>query len=459
MGEPLDTKSDELVAGKYRLLRMIGQGGMGSVWEGEHVSLGTKVAVKFIEHELAQSAEARDRFDKEARAAARLQSRYVVGVHDHGVMPDGRPFIVMEFLRGQTLEERAVACGRMDVVEVAHIISQVARGLSKAHELGIVHRDLKPENIFLTESPDDDETVAKIVDFGIAKFTEGTPLAMSSATRTGTILGTPVYMSPEQARGLRDIDHRSDLWALGVVVYRCVVGQLPFQGQAVGDIVVNICTKDAVAPTQVVPSLPAAFDAWFRRCVAREREDRFGSVKEQAASLLFVAGVVSHPDQAFPASSALSGPIGVVEGQTVPSQETLENAATQMGTASSVSTKRRSVGVIGAAIALLGALAVVVGLVGWIWYSATPTADVVGASPPVASEARDVEPRVEVVPVGAPEASSPAPMGSDMVEVDAGVSSDPGKGRRSGRASPVGARSSQPPQTPPASTATVDLGY
>ena len=380
----------ELVASKYRLVRMIGQGGMGSVWEGEHISLGTRVAVKFIERELADSEEARERFDKEARAAAKLQSRYVVGVFDHGVMPDGRPFIVMEYLGGETLEEYATARGRLDLVETALIVRQVAKGLAKAHELGIVHRDLKPENIFLTESPDDDERVAKVVDFGIAKFTDGAPVGMSSSTRTGMILGTPMYMSPEQARGLREIDHRSDLWALGVVVYRCVLGKLPFEGQAVGDIVVKICTQDPPMPTQVDPSLPAPLDAWFKRCVERDREGRFGSVKELASELLVVAGVVAHPEQAFASIQAVSAPgaVGLHVAMTpmpiqAASQLELENAATQMGAATPMPLKPRSraAGAIGIAFALAGVLVVVGGLVLWRQFASERGAGLVPATP------------------------------------------------------------------------------
>ncbi|MCU0692186.1 MAG: serine/threonine protein kinase, partial [Polyangiaceae bacterium] len=203
-GEADAKPSDELIAGKYKLVRLLGKGGMGSVWEGVHVTLGSRVAVKFIEHELAFNDEARRRFDNEARAAARLQSRYVVSVHDHGVMPDGRPFIVMEFLRGRSLEERLLAEGSIGLREGAIIVAQVCRALGKAHEQGIIHRDLKPENIFLARSPDDDEEVAKVVDFGIAKFTAAAP-GLSSSTQTGTLLGTPFYMSPEQARGLKHI--------------------------------------------------------------------------------------------------------------------------------------------------------------------------------------------------------------------------------------------------------------
>jgi serine/threonine-protein kinase len=475
MGEAPENNPDDLVAGKYRLVRMIGQGGMGSVWEGEHVTLGTRVAIKFIEHELADSDEARSRFDQEARAAAKLQSRYVVAVHDHGLMPDRRPFIVMEYLQGQTLEDRTVARGRLDLVETSLIIAQVAKGLAKAHELGIVHRDLKPENIFLTDSPDDDEQVAKIVDFGIAKFTEGAPAGMSSSTRTGTILGTPVYMSPEQARGLRDIDFRSDLWALGVVVYRCVVGRLPFQGEAVGDIVVKICTQDPVLPTQVDPMLPRGLDTWFSRCVARERQERFASVKELAATLLVVAGVISHPDQAFPLTNAASAP-GPNLMRSPPSvheassKVELENAATQIGTTSSVShgAKPRSVGLLVAVV--VGGLMLAGGIGAWRWASAGDGDDVATGPDAVLSHGVVGAPEGTSVgvAVGAPAsaglAGSPSVSGASSVaevpEVTEPVVGQP-RTLPGPRTQPTakGSRTSFPPKPPPGSTGPVDLGY
>ncbi len=284
-----DPASTELVAGKYRLQRLLGRGGMGSVWEGVHVSLGTRVAVKFIEAEYADSPEARARFVNEARAAATLQSKHVVQVYDHGLMPDGRPYIVMEFLAGEPLDVRLDRLGRLAAADTVRIVQQVARALGKAHRAGIVHRDLKPENVFLVWDDEEQTDVAKVVDFGIAKFTSPS-MGVSSSTRTGSVLGTPYYMSPEQARGLRTVDYRTDLWALGVIAYRCLVGALPFTGEAVGDLLVKICTGPLPVPTQLVPELPATFDAWFHRALAREPEGRFQSAQELTEALVVALG-------------------------------------------------------------------------------------------------------------------------------------------------------------------------
>ncbi|HVU04275.1 MAG TPA: protein kinase [Polyangiaceae bacterium] len=278
-----------LVAGKYRLNRLLGRGGMGAVWEGVHETLGTRVAVKFIDAEYAGSDDVRSRFVNEAKAAARLRSKHVVQVFDQGVGEDGRPYIVMEFLHGEPLDRRLDRQGKLDPEETARITLHVSRALARAHEQGIVHRDLKPENVFLVRDDEDQTELAKVVDFGIAKFTDPTG-ASSSSTRTGAVLGTPQYMSPEQARGLRTVDHRTDLWSLGVIVYRCLSGAMPFKGEAVGDLLVNICTSDPPTPSAVEPRVPAGFDAWVRRALAREPSDRFQSAAELSDALAAVCG-------------------------------------------------------------------------------------------------------------------------------------------------------------------------
>jgi serine/threonine-protein kinase len=281
-----------LVAGKYQVLGLIGRGGMGSVWEGRHSSLGTRVAIKFIDPEYVESKEACARFVTEARAAATIHSKHAIQIFDHGVTDDGRPYMVMELLVGEPLDKRIERLGTISLRETARIIGHVCRALQRAHDAGIIHRDLKPENIFLVRSPDDDDEIAKVLDFGIAKIKappgeEG----LSSSTKTGAVLGTPYYMSPEQARGLRNIDHRSDLWSLGVIAHKCVTGVLPFEGESVGDLLVKICTAPVPTPSVTVPGLPPSFDAWFFRALEREPSQRFASASELADALAFAAGL------------------------------------------------------------------------------------------------------------------------------------------------------------------------
>ncbi|MGD0674741.1 MAG: serine/threonine-protein kinase [Polyangiaceae bacterium] len=280
-----------LVAGKYEVVGLIGRGGMGSVWEGRHVTLGTRVAIKFVDPEHAGSAEARTRFDTEARAAATIQSKHAIQIFDHGVT-DGRPYIVMELLLGESLDRRLDRLGRLPLVETARLIGQVCRALARAHDAGVIHRDLKPENVFVVRSPDEDEEIAKVLDFGIAKF-KG-PLGgsgLTSSTKTGAVLGTPYYMSPEQARGLRDIDQRTDLWSLGVIAYKCVTGFLPFDGESVGDLLVKICTAPLPIPSLNLPGLAPPFDAWFARALERDPQRRFATAAELAEALNAAAGV------------------------------------------------------------------------------------------------------------------------------------------------------------------------
>lgn len=281
------------IGGKYQLVRLLGRGGMGSVWEARHVSLGTPAAIKFIEAEYANSQEARSRFDKEAKAAATIQSKHAIQIYDHGVTEDGKPYIVMELLQGEPLD-RYIDRQRLGLPETARILQQVCRALARAHERGIIHRDLKPENIFLVRTPDDDEFVAKVLDFGIAKMSSSPGMSgagLSSSTKTGAVLGTPFYMSPEQARGLRNVDHRTDVWSLGVIAFKCLTGRLPFDGESVGDLLVKICTAPLPVPSQTYPGIPPAFDAWFARALEREPERRFANVTELAETLCQVAGI------------------------------------------------------------------------------------------------------------------------------------------------------------------------
>jgi len=280
----------ELVAGKYELVRLIGRGGMGSVWEGRHVTLGTRVACKFIDADFAsKSPEARTRFRNEARAAASLRSKHVVEVYDYGVMGDGRPYIVMEFLAGESLADRLERVGRLPLAVTARIVHQVGRALQKAHAAGIVHRDLKPDNIFLMWDEEDERDQVKVVDFGIAKFTDER-VNVSHATQTGSVVGTPFFMSPEQARGIDVIDLRSDLWALGVVTFQCMTGQLPFHSEAVGDLLIKICTGEIPVPSHVAPDLPLSMDAWMARALERDRDVRFQSAREMTEALAEAIG-------------------------------------------------------------------------------------------------------------------------------------------------------------------------
>jgi len=290
----------QLIAGKYRVLRMIGTGGMGTVWEGVHETLGNRVAIKFIKQQFASQPEARARFEIEARAAAKLKTKHAVLVYDYGVTPEGLPYIVMEFLEGESLSDAIIERGPLAPREVGQIIGHAARALSKAHAAGIVHRDLKPDNIFLAKADDTVEGlpyVVKLVDFGIAKIFEEQPVegeqkrTMGGPTREGTVIGTPNFMAPEQLAIGGAPGPLTDLWSLGACTFAAMTGRLPFEGDVLGDIVLKVCAAPIPAPSQVNPDVPAGFDAWFARACSRDPAKRFQTAEELAQALAGVCGL------------------------------------------------------------------------------------------------------------------------------------------------------------------------
>ncbi|MFS8070724.1 MAG: serine/threonine-protein kinase, partial [Byssovorax sp.] len=193
-----------VIAGRYRLVSQLGQGGMGSVWRADHMSLSSPVAIKLIDPEIARRPEMLERFQREAQSSAALRSPHVVQIFDYGV-DEGVPYIAMELLEGESLAGRIARLGRLPYADTVRVVSHVGRALAKAHEAGVIHRDLKPDNVFLVKN--DDKEIAKVLDFGIAKILGNGPgSAKGNATRTGSILGTPSYMSPEQAQGTKTID-------------------------------------------------------------------------------------------------------------------------------------------------------------------------------------------------------------------------------------------------------------
>jgi serine/threonine protein kinase len=401
-----------LVAGKYQILGLIGRGGMGSVWEGRHSSLGTRVAIKFIDPEYVESQEACARFVTEARAAATIQSKHAIQIFDHGVTDDGRPYMVMELLVGEPLDKRIERLGTLSLQETARIIGHVCRALQRAHDAGIIHRDLKPENIFLVRTPDDDDEIAKVLDFGIAKIKappgeEG----LSSSTKTGAVLGTPYYMSPEQARGLRNIDHRSDLWSLGIIAHKCVTGVLPFEGESVGDLLVKICTSPVPTPSVTVPGLPPSFDAWFFRALEREPSRRFARASELSDALAFAAGLSartpgSSQDAALGTSTrAALGAIGTsTSGTALPAA----GVTSAPFTTASVTAAKPSRGVL-FAVAIVALIVGSIGVATVVKLTSAPRADVpAGASGATTAMAAMAAPSATAMTGPAPSAPASA---------------------------------------------------
>jgi serine/threonine-protein kinase len=296
------------VTPSVRLVSPLGAGGMGAVWLADHTALNTRVVVKFMLDALDSSATARARFKREAEAASQVKSPHVVQTFDYGVTAEGVAFIVMEHLEGRDLAAEIAARGALEPRAVVAIVTQVSKALTKAHAVGLLHRDIKPDNIFLCHAESEDDRFVKLLDFGIAKAppVEGES-ALDSQTKTGQVVGTPFYMSPEQVTAQKDIDLRSDLWALGVVTFEALTGKKPYDGPSFGALAVKIATGEPPRPSEANPALPASVDAWFAQACAREPGRRFASARELAERLrASFDGVVSLPP--LPSGMTDSGP-------------------------------------------------------------------------------------------------------------------------------------------------------
>jgi serine/threonine-protein kinase len=273
----------DVIADRYRLETIIGRGGMGEVWRAAHTRLSSPVAVKLL-RDFSDGPVQRERFLREAQVCAAIRGPNIVEVLDFG-LERGSPFIAMELLEGESLASRLDSEHRLSSATTVRILSQTMRAVGRAHRRGIVHRDLKPSNIHLVRDEDEPDEIVKVLDFGIAKLLEGPTLAEGDLTTTGTILGTTHYMSPEQARGTKELDHRADVWSLGILAFRCLTGKLPLVGESPVDLLLAIASAPMPRPSAVFAELPPAFDAWFARATRRSPDDRFDSVAEMADEL------------------------------------------------------------------------------------------------------------------------------------------------------------------------------
>jgi len=307
-----------VLAGKYRLERTLARGGMGELWVAEHLTLGEPVAVKLILTNLASRPDMSTRFKREAKAIAKLQrqTQHVVQIHDHGV-DDGVPYSVMELLEGEDLNQRLSRIGRLTPAQALPLVAQLAKALQPAHQAGIVHRDLKLANIFLARKGDDE--IVKVLDFGLAKG--GGLEVVGDDTAPGDVLGSPRYMSPEQARGRDDLDGRSDLWSVAVLLFVALTGQPPFQSQKFGDLLLKICTDPTPLPSTIVAELPPAIDAFFLRALSKHRDDRYPSARAFVVAFAEALGAeVSLSDPGIEAHGRFSLPSigGAGEDVTTP---------------------------------------------------------------------------------------------------------------------------------------------
>jgi serine/threonine-protein kinase len=273
-----------VLADRYRVVRHIGQGGMGVVLEAEHTLSGKRVAIKWLHPKMASEPDAEQRFLREARAAARVRHPNVVDVYDV-LEHDGAVFLVMELLEGESLQ-RLLERGRLPVPELIALLVEAMRGVSAAHKQGVVHRDIKPENIFLARMPDRIGPCPKLLDFGISKFTERTGIGDSlKLTQTGEALGTPMYMSYEQLQGAADIDGRADVYAFAVILYEALTGRPPYVAETFSQLLLKIATEEPVPPKKLRAEVPSELDAVIRRAMAKDRQKRTPSVAALIAEL------------------------------------------------------------------------------------------------------------------------------------------------------------------------------
>jgi eukaryotic-like serine/threonine-protein kinase len=397
MTEP---REGDILAGKFRIERVLGIGGMGMVVSAMHLHLDERVAIKFLLPEALANPEAVARFGREARAAVKIRSEHVARVIDVGALETGAPYMVMELLRGRDLSTVIRDSGALPVVTAVEYILQACEALAEAHALGIVHRDLKPANLFLTTRADGSPCV-KVLDFGISKVTQasgsGSDMGM---TRTQSIMGSPLYMSPEQMASARDVDQRSDIWAVGTVLYELITGSVPFVAETMPQLCTLILHAEPPPPRSLQPGIPAQLEAVIMRCLRKHRGDRYDNVGTLAADLApFVPD--AGPRSAERISRVLSSS-GISSKELPPTSRPARSLATNT-TSQAWGTTQASRGSRAVWVGL-AAMAALLGAGVMVWRATTGPHS---TSPGVSGAAGVVKPPVEPAP---PALTAPAPV-------------------------------------------------
>jgi serine/threonine-protein kinase len=468
----------ELIEDKYRIIRRIGQGGMGAVYLGENVRISRRVAIKVLHAELTKNPELTQRFEREAQAAGRIGNDHILEVLDLGKLPNGDHYIVMEYLDGEPLTARIKKGGRVSELELAGLVRQVLVGLAAAHRAGIVHRDLKPDNIFIVKEKAGKRDFCKIIDFGISKFQMQNQDSMRM-TRTGMLMGTPYYMSPEQVSGRDEIDHRTDLYAVGVIMFEASTGRVPFEAASFNRLMFKIALDDVPKPEVIRPDLDPAFASLISKAMARDRDQRFQTADDFMKALdawLARGAAVSVPSSADPAAASLIEPRPSIELTTEQKAKTGRTwATTQKDSIPVMKKSRRGLGVALGGLLVVGGAGAVVALRSSSEQPNTPPEGTVGsvsaalANPP-ASVAEPIVP-----PPTAPEPAASAVTPEPAPSAAPGPSALPkavplGRSRNAGQKPPATARAVEaapvstpppvrPPPTPAATKARRDFGY
>ena len=421
---PLPVPGD-IVAGKYRVDSRIGEGGMGVVLGAFDESLGRQVAIKFLHPSRAANESAAARFGREARAAASIESEHVVRVHEVGALPNGAPFIVMEHLRGSDLAQVLQYRGGLPVDYAVDLVLQTCEALAHAHARGIVHRDLKPQNLFLTERSDGSPCV-KVLDFGISKAADNDE-SSPKLTSTEMVMGTPLYMSPEQVRSLKNVDHRADIWALGAILFELLAAKPPFDGPSASALHAAIAMDPPASLRERRPDVPQHVEAAILRCLEKDPARRFQSVQELSAAIVPFAtsrGRQAAPSLTGPSASGSHPHIismpppagGFGTASTMDVRSSWQSATSPSPEAPTTSASKTGLvigGVVGGAVLLLVGVG---GGAGYFFYSraaanpvqATPTVSVSSPPTPVPTIAAEPATKPSVAPA-ASSASTPGP--------------------------------------------------
>jgi serine/threonine protein kinase len=419
----------DVVARKYRIDRVLGEGGMGVVVAATDTQLDRRVAIKFLLPEALTSPDIVARFAREARAAAKIHGEHVVRIIDVGELETGAPYIVMEYLEGGDLAERIRSQPGVSPSDAAHYVLQACEALAEAHVAGIVHRDLKPANLFLAQQPDRSVTV-KVLDFGISKAPTGT----GGITSTQAVMGSPHYMSPEQLVSAKNVDPRSDVWSLGIVLYETLAGAPPFTGDTMPEIVAKILQSPLPSLRALRPDVPAEFEHVIARCTAKDPSARFGDVAELARALVAFA-----PDAIRSAERAarILGVSGASPADTRASNDAVpasrspaagdggsevRSSQAAWGNTRAAGVPRRSV----TPYVVAGALSVAAIVVGMAVFGGQATPRSAGALTTAPSSHADPSPPSASIPASAVLAPLPAPIATESAAPSSGVATQPG---------------------------------
>lgn len=455
MSDERELQPGLVIAGRYRIERRLGAGGMGSVYLVQHVHTEERLALKVLHKAVIADSNSLERFRREARTPAKIDSEYVVRVTDADAAAElgGAPFLVMEYLRGQDIDQRIEAGGAFAPATTVHLLRQAARALDKAHGLGIVHRDLKPENLFVVER-EDGSLVTKILDFGIAKFTANPEdVKVSQATRPGAVFGTPLFMSPEQAVDSSKVSAATDIWALGLIAHRMLTGQDYWTAQTLTALIAQIAYEPMVPPSERGSTLGPEYDAWFLKCCARPPEERFPTASEAVRALSAALGVSGEVGP----TSSLRVPVGS-SPSVVPAKTDVSALSDTQLASTQVSAESRGRGGL---IGVVAGVVAVLGIGGFLLFGrggddprsdrpkvASLTVRPMGTAQPIPSATASADAKPLVQPLSSASAPPEPAAGSAVPSASAAPAASTPRGPTSGGKSP-GSRPSGTPSTAP----------